>query len=73
VIPKHKRNYSNQIIFMLNYDRQQAGDAARCGAVRSDGNDGKRLFCVHCIFEIQNCMMARAVSRSGFLMKLYTK
>nr|DAA03788.1 TPA_inf: HDC03523 [Drosophila melanogaster] len=38
----------------------QAGDAARCGAVRSDGNDGKRLFCVHCIFEIQNCMMARA-------------
>lgn len=29
VIPKHKRNYSNQIIFMLNYDRQQAGGTAQ--------------------------------------------
>jgi len=72
VIPKHKRNYSNQIIFMLNYDRQQAGDAMRTdGYGDGDGMpceaDPLLCLCIHCIFKIHNCMMGRAfVAVVGF-------
>lgn len=73
MIPKHKRNYSNQIIFMLNYDRQQAGDAVLgsvvCCGVGSEPSQG---LCVSLRYTL-NGPLVRPGSGSGFLMKLYTK